>query len=85
MMNVIFCHSCQFLKQAAVHTSSRCTSKPTANIELKQLCHRFSKYLWAIATYKRIILWHWFLSELMTSQPHRLHNVDCDTKMCLSG
>ena len=85
MMNVFFCHSGEFVKQAVIHTSSQRASTPTANIELKLLSHRVSKYLWAIATYKRVILRHWFLSELMTSQPHRQNNVDCETKKCLSG
>ena len=40
MMNVIFCHSGEFVKQAVIHTSSQCASIPTPNIELKLLCHR---------------------------------------------
>jgi len=85
LMNVIFSYSGEFVKQAVVHTSSQRASRTTANIDLKLLCHRVSKYLWAIATYKRVILRHWFLSDLMMSQPQRLNNVDSETKMWLSG
>lgn len=75
MMNVRFCHSGEFLRKVVIQASYQGASTPTPNIELKLLCHRASKYLWAPAIYKHVILRHWLLSEFMTSQQLRLNNV----------
>ena len=80
MMNVIFFHSREFVKKTVVHTSSQRPSTPTDNIELKLSCQSFKTFV-GNCNFNRVVLRQWFLSELMTSQPQWLKNVDCEKKI----